>query len=465
MYSLCVSAAVYGEQNTMNASLEVIEQLLQSASIEFCTFLSRTSSNPSIAPNLWVTESGDPATHLDEKSETSSQLDAPLELYFDLEDSVDTTTGGRLDQSVVTPPKSSLQASSLRTGRSSPTGSTDSWAASTVSLSEDACFPSLTYTVPLQDLVEYIQSSILLHKRVSIKSVGLACLTASLNVKYDYLTDLFAFENFLQADDPKLVSRMMYFLSCLITAELRACNLNFEKCRPLIAIACEQIHEVLSSDVATILKAVCESLQLCLPLLLACTQPGRGVKLLRKVVKLIDVNYWLLKVELLETLAVVDYAQLAVVESSLLHQILNEVVFPLVSDGDHRVREAAGYTLTQLAKTLDTTSKPLSKLAAQHVKVSFNHLYVKPSELSLAGIGGTDTQITPSIPTSLETIVWHCMMLLGSSEDQVGQRGALEVLCKLSVMYPPPTLPSLWRVDGSQCGLLELLLQLFRGLL
>ena len=460
---------VYGEQNTINTALEVIEQLLQSASTEFDVFLSTSSTGPSLAPNLWMTDHSESFSQLDEKSETGSQLDAPLELYFDMEDSMDGSTAimpseARITDSITpTPQKSSLHASLLHPSRSSPTSSIDSWAASSVSLTDDSCFTSLTSSVPLQDLVEYIINNILTHKRVSIQSVGLACLSSSLNIQATLITDLSVFNNFLLADDPKLVSRMATLLSSVIVTELRTTNLNFDSCRPLVSFACDKLYDILGSEVATILKAACESLQLCLPLLLSSTRPIKGVKLLKKLMNLIEVNYWLLKVELLETLAVIDYAQLAIVESSLLSQILNEVVFPLVRDTDHRVRTAVSNTLMQLAKTLDTADKPLPLLAVQHVKTSFDHLYAKPTQLSLAGIGRTDSQIIPSIPTCLEVIVWHCMTLLSSSEDQIGQKGALEVLCRLSEEYPPPTLPSLWGVNGSQCGLLELLLQLFRG--
>ncbi len=458
----------FGEQNTINTSLEVIEQLLQSSSTEFSLFLTNNSANPCLAPNLWMTDVSSESL-LDERSETGSQLDTPLELYFDMEDSMDGSTTvvvpteGRTDPNTNTPQKPSLHTSLLRPGRSSPTSSIDSWAASSVSLTDDCCFTSLTCNIPLQDLIEYIINNILTHRRVSIQSVGLSCLSSSLTIQVSLVTDLSVFDNFLLADDPKLVSRMTSLFSGVIVAELRAANLSYDNCRPLVSVACDKLYDILSSEVATILKAACESLQLCLPLLLSSTRPNKGVKLLKKLMNLIEVNYWLLKVELLETLAVIDYAQLAIVDLSLLSQILNEVVFPLIRDTDHRVRTAVSNTLIHLAKTLDSTDKPLPLLAVQHVKTSFDHLYVKPTQLSLAGIGRTDSQVIPSIPTCLEIIVCHCMTILASTEDQIGQKGALEALCSLSVEYPPPTLPSLWGVNGSQCGLLELVLQLFRG--
>ena len=459
---------LYGEQNTINSALEVIEQLLLSASTEFSLFLTSTALNPSLAPNFWMTAGSAECLSLDEKSETGSQLEAPCEEYFEFEESVDpsnqpTEVGNDAKNLSLTPQKRPSLTSSFHSGKGSPTSSVDSWTLSTVSLTDESCFTSITGNVPLQDLIEYMKGSILTHKRVSIKSVGLSVVSASLNIDRNCIADFSDFEDFLIAEDPKLVSRMTNLLSCFIAAELRACDRNVSKCRPLIAVACEKLYSILSSEVAVILKAACESLQLCLPLLLSSNHPNEGVNLLKKLMNLIDINYWLLKVELLQTLAVVDYAQLAVVEPSLLPLILEEVVFPLISDSDHRVRAAVCNTLTKLAKTLDQTDKPLPVLALQHVKKFFDHLHAKPIQLSLAGIGRTDSQVVPSIPSCLETIVWHCMVVLGSSQDQVGQKGALEVLCALSEEYPPPTLPNLWGVKCSECGLLEMVLQMSRG--
>lgn len=462
---------MYCEQNTVNSALEVLEQLLLSASMEFTLYLTTSCPAPNQAPNLWVSEVD--TTALDERSDTGSQLDAPLELYFDLEDSTEGKSATPTTEAIAMPTKGggapvTTQPTGLlhpSGGRGSPSSSIDSWAASVVSLTEDSCFTGVSSSVPIQDLIEYIQGNILTHKRVSIKSVGIACLAACVSIDGSFITDLSVYESFVEAEDPKLVSKMANLLACVIVAELKACNLTVDKCRPIAMEACEKMDKILSSEVATILKSACEAIRLCLPLLLTSTHPHIGVKLLKKLMNLIDVNYWLLKVELLETLSVIDYAQLAVVEPSLLSKILEEVVFPLINDTDHRVRAAVSNALTQLAKSLDSTENPLQKLAVQHIKSSFSHLYVKPTELSLAGIQRIDSYTVPTIPTCLEVIVWYCMTLLGSSDDQTGQRGALEVLCRLSEEYPPPTLPSLWSVDGSQCGLLELLLQLYRGTL
>lgn len=47
-------------------------------------------------------------------------------------------------------------------------------------------------------------------------------------------------------------------------------------------------------------------------------------------------SYWLTKVELLQTLACLDFTSLALVDHKLPAVALNEIVFPLLADTDHR---------------------------------------------------------------------------------------------------------------------------------
>ena len=467
---------LYGEHNTIIMALETIEHLLMSASHELYLFLTSALSNPSVTPNFWSVDSLD-TTSLEDKSETGSQLEAPCDYYFDLEDSGDMTTPSSTTPTPTTPSSTTFSTQNIKqspkilhrsinhSGRIPSNTSLDSWTSPFNILSENACLTSRTSLIPLQDLIRYIYENILTHQRVSVKSAGLSVLSASLHVDHKFINDFSDLQVFFEAEDPKLLSCATTLVSNFIAIELKSCDRQFNQCRPLVGVACQRLLRVFDSDVSIVLKAACESLRLCLPLLLSCTQPNEGIKLLRKLINVIEVNYWLLKVELLQTLAVVDYAQLAVVEPSLLSVILEDIVFPLLSDSDHRVRTATCNTLTQLARTLNYTQQPLFLLAQQHIKSSFGHLSTKPAQMSLAGIGRVESQVTPAIPSCLESIVWMCTVVLGSSEDHFGQKGALEALCVLAEEYPPPTFPSMWSVNGSECGLLEMILQYLRGIL
>ena len=445
----------YGDHNTLNIALEVLENLFLSATPEFWLFLTTPLSPPIIAQNIWSLDTFDTLS-LDEKSDTESQLDAPCDSYFEISEEVDTSTT-QAQPTTTKPPSAQVQLS----GRVSPSSSLDSW--SVASAQTEVGYLTGTSNVPLQDLVEYTYQHILSHSRVSVKSVGLSVVAAAVTLYPKCLTELTDLESFLDSEDPKLVSRMSNLLAQLIATEVRLNGGRFDLCRPIVGVACRKIADILGSESPVVLKAACESLRVCLLPLLGSSHPNKAIELLEKLITLTDINYWLLKVELLQTLAVVDYAQLAVVKPSLLLKILEGVAIPLLSDSDYRVRSAVSATLTQLAKSLDYTPNHLLSLGRQHAKLSYGHLHISTMQLSLAGIGRTDVKTVPTVPSCLEHIVWQCTVFLGASANHWGQRGALEALCALTEEYPPPTLPSMWGVNGSDCGLLEMILQLLRG--
>ena len=455
-----MSAVKFGDHNTSNVALEVLENLLLSATPEFRMFLTTPLTAPTLVQNLWSLETFD-ATNVEDKSDLETQLDPPCDSYFEDSSSIE-------EIGIGSEPKSQLTSSfaTNSSGRASPNSSISSWTISSCLFTNNGYLmkSSNTSISPLEDLVEFVQSTILTHSRISVQSVGLSVMTAAITLYPACLADFTDLLQFLDSDDPKLVSRMSQLLAQLVATEVRMKRGRFDLCRPLIGNACSKILTILSSEVPVVLKAACESLRVCLSPLLGSNRPQEAVELLEKLIKLTDINYWLLKVELLQTLAVIDYAQLAVVKPSLLNIILQNVVIPFLSDNDYRVRSGVSLTLVQLAKSLDhSSSDGLLSLGHQHAKSSYGHLHIVNTELSLAGIGRVEEKTTPIIPSCLEDIVWKCSVLLSTCSNQWGQRGSLEALCVLADSYPPPTLPSMWGVSGSDCGLLEIVLQLLRG--
>ncbi|XP_019850343.1 PREDICTED: huntingtin-like isoform X2 [Amphimedon queenslandica] len=465
IYSLSLSAAKYGDHNTSNVAMEVVENVIRSSTQELFAFMTTPLTTPLIVQNIWSPDTFD-SFSMEEKSDNESQLDAPCFDYF--EDSED---GG--DRSSTPPPgdnpPSSLPVFSSSTplshGRVSPSNtSLTTWFVSSTGSDGGYLTSSEGSNIPVEDLMNFISSTVLTHSRVSVQSVGLSVMTSVVMLYPSSLTGFNEkLESFLESEDPKLVSRMSQVLAQLIAAEIRENRGRFDQCRPIVNQACDKISAILSSESPVVLKAACESLRVCLLPLLGSTHPNKAIELLERLMKLVGVNYWLLKVELLQTLAIINYAELAIVKPLLLPKILEGVVIPLLSDADYRVRTAVSSTLVQLAKSLDHTHSRMLSLGRQHSHLSYDHLRIVSSQLSLAGIGKVEEKTSPIIPYCLEHIVWRCSVLLGSSSDHWGQRGALEALCVLADEYPPPTLPGMWGVNGSDCGLLEMVLQLLRG--
>ena len=459
---MSLSAAKYGDHNTSNVALEVVENVIRSSTQDFLTFVTTPLAPPLLVQNVWSPDTFD-SFSIDEKSDNESQLDAPCDDYFEHSEDVDRGTPPPSDSlSSLVPATSSTP---LSHGRVSPSNSSlSTWAVMASAGDNGYLTSSEGSNIPLEDLMSFISSTILTHSRVSVQSVGLSVMTGAVMLSPSCLTGFNErLESFLESEDPKLVSRMSQVLAQLIGAELRDHRGRFDECRPIVGQACEKILTILSSDSQVVLKAACESLRVCLLPLLSSTHPNKAIELLEKLMKLVDVNYWLLKVELLQTLAIINYAKLAIVKPSLLPDILEGVVIPLLSDPDHRVRTAVSNTLVQLAMSLDHDGSRMLSLGRQHSRLSYDHLRIVTAQLSLAGIGRVEAKTSPTVPYCLEYIVWHCSVLLGSSSDHWGQRGALEALCVLADEYPPPTLPVMWGVSGSDCGLLEMVLQLLRG--
>ena len=111
----------YGDHNTLNIALEVLENLFLSATPEFWLFLTTPLSPPTIAQNIWSLDTFDTLS-LDEKSDTESQLDAPCDSYFEISEEVDTSTT-QAQPTTTKPPSAQVQLS----GRVSPSSSLDSW--------------------------------------------------------------------------------------------------------------------------------------------------------------------------------------------------------------------------------------------------------------------------------------------------------------------------------------------------
>lgn len=60
------------------------------------------------------------------------------------------------------------------------------------------------------------------------------------------------------------------------------------------------------------------------------------VDIVRRLLPLGEISYWLTKVELLQTLACLDYTILALFDKKISEVILKHVVFKLIGDNDYR---------------------------------------------------------------------------------------------------------------------------------
>ena len=123
---------------------------------------------------------------------------------------------------------------------------------------------------------------------------------------------------------------------------------------PLVTEAVTALHSLLSDGSPVVLKAVCESLRICVPSLAVSSQPQLGqlktdqgettafyhtlaVGLVQSLLTSArPSSYWLAKVELLRTLACLPLTALALSLPTVPRSLLYHCIFPLLGDTDHR---------------------------------------------------------------------------------------------------------------------------------
>ncbi|CAI8011401.1 Huntingtin [Geodia barretti] len=257
--------------------------------------------------------------------------------------------------------------------------------------------------------LQYLTESVLVGKRVSALSVGLACLTSCADLAPSLLPSLSPYLPFTVHPDPKLKSRSAKLLAVLLRALLR--ESRGEASSPLVSEAAAALHSVLTDSSPVVLKAVCESLRICLPSLAASSQPKLAVELVEPLLAAASSSsYWLAKVELLRTLACLPLTALALSLPSLPHSLLSLCVFPLLGDTDHRVRTAAAEAVSLLVPSLQLTSDQVLAHAHWEVSREFPPLHSSTPQLSLASVGMHSCKITPPNPSGFAALpLGSCM--------------------------------------------------------
>ena len=332
-------------------------------------------------------------------------------------------------------------------------------------LPEHACLVAEGPPIPIDNLCAFIQKQVLANAKVSVQSLGLAALTAAVTIRPATITDLSCVRPFVTASDPKLRGNLVKLMASLVSSELRAARGEASQCRPLIDEACDLIQGTARDDTPVVLKALCEALQVCLPVMTSSSSPKRAIALLRSVLPLSSSPYWLTKVELLQTLSPVEYTSLAAADPTLPHIVLHGIVLPLLSDTDHRVRGAACEALVSLVPRLKLTPRWVLAHAQREAARAFSHLLSSTAQLTMAGIQDTKSKHRPEHPLCLDEVLDYLLHHLSCSLDQTLQKGCLEALHALVVHYPPATLPSAWGCDAlpTPCTALQLSLSLLTG--
>ncbi|EDO49114.1 predicted protein [Nematostella vectensis] len=328
--------------------------------------------------------------------------------------------------------------------------------------------------------------------RVSVKSLALACIAQAIRLypesflgyvvpscdssdgvnvpdnRTQLVRDILQFN---AHPDPQLRGALASVIGLVISAGMKKGRLDFEEWSNR---SCEEFNTpvlslpsllsvlgcILQDDSPVAIRQACAAVKVCFNLLCSSPHCSHALDLVHTLAKLKNNSYWLVKVELLELIAEVDFRLIAFLETSssgpdknhveLNDWLLSEVVFVLLGDADGRVRHAAADCCVSLVPRLlfctgDKRQNAVVQSAEYTVHSLSSHTYGNPV---LSG----PPRSKPSLEPSVSRLVSLATETLGHSTSKYLTVGCIHLLYTLSQSYPVSTLPGAWGCSvGQHC--------------
>ncbi|XP_040191278.1 huntingtin isoform X2 [Rana temporaria] len=248
-------------------------------------------------------------------------------------------------------------------------------------------------------------------------------------------------------------------------------SFSLENCIPLL-------QKCLKDESSVTCKLACVSVRHCISSLLCSTYSEHGLQLMIDLLTLKNSSYWLVRTELLETLAEIDFRLVGFLEgkadglhrgahhyTGLLHlqdRVLNGVLISLLGDEDARVRHVATATLVKIVPKLffhcdqgqadpivaaarDQSSVYLKLL--MHETQPASHFAVSTITRIYRGYSIVQSPTDVTMENNLSKVITAVSHALTTSTTRAMTFGCCEALCLLSIAYPVCT----WSV-GWHCG-------------
>ncbi|XP_063313793.1 huntingtin [Pelobates fuscus] len=238
------------------------------------------------------------------------------------------------------------------------------------------------------------------------------------------------------------------------------------------------LQKSLKDESSVTCKLACVAARHCITSLCCSTYSELGLQLLIDLLRLKNSSYWLVRTELLETLAEIDFRLVSFLEeraetlhrgvhhyTGLLHlqdRVLHDVIISLLGDEDARVRHIAAASLVRLVPKLfyscdQGQADPVAASARDQSNVYLKLLMHETQPLSHFAVS-TITRIYKgynilqnptdiSMENNLSRVITAVSHALTTSTTRALTFGCCEALCLLSTTYPVCT----WSV-GWHCG-------------
>ncbi|EGV91588.1 Huntingtin protein [Cricetulus griseus] len=341
--------------------------------------------------------------------------------------------------------------------------------------------------------------------RVSVKALALSCIGAAValhpesffsklykvpldtmeGAEEQYVSDIL---NYIDHGDPQVRGATAILCGTLVYSILSRSRLrvgdwlgtirtltgnafSLVDCIPLL-------QKTLKDESSVTCKLACTAVRHCVQSLCSSSYSDLGLQLLIDMLPLKNSSYWLVRTELLETLAEIDFRLVSFLEAKaeslhrgahhytgflkLQERVLNNVVIYLLGDEDPRVRHVAAASLTRLVPKLfykcdQGQADPVVAVARDQSSVYLKllmHETQPPSHFSVSTITRIyrGYSLLPSITditmeNNLSRVVAAVSHELITSTTRALTFGCCEALCLLSAAFPVCT----WSL-GWHCG-------------
>ncbi|XP_021250196.1 huntingtin isoform X1 [Numida meleagris] len=342
--------------------------------------------------------------------------------------------------------------------------------------------------------------------RVSVKALAVSCVGAAValhpesffsklykipleamgeDYEEQYVSDIL---NYIDHGDPQIRGATAILCGTIINSILLKSRFDVEKwlvnvrsstgnlfslvdCIPLL-------QKTLKDESSVTCKLACTAVRHCIMSLCSSSYSELGLQLIVDLLTLKNSSYWLVRTELLETLAEVDFRLVSFLEGKtdslhrgvhhytgllkLQERVLNDVVICLLGDEDPRVRHVAAASLMRLVPKLfyncdQGQADPVVAVARDQSSVYLKllmHETQPPSHFAVSTITRTyrgynmlqsPTDVT--MENNLSRVVAAISHALTISTTRSLTFGCCEALCLLSTTFPVCT----WTV-GWHCG-------------
>ncbi|XP_076001900.1 huntingtin isoform X2 [Genypterus blacodes] len=243
------------------------------------------------------------------------------------------------------------------------------------------------------------------------------------------------------------------------------------------------LQKVLKDESSVTCKMACSAVRHCIMTVCCSTLSDLGLQLMIDLLSLRDSSYWLVRTELLETLAEMDFRLVNFLEKKneslhkgdhhftgrlrLQDRVLSDVVIRLLGDDDPRVRHVAASAVSRLVPRLffdcdQGQADPVVAIARDQSSVYLQllmHETQPPSQFTVTTITRTyrgyslsNTVSDVTLENNLSRVITAVSHAFNSSTSRAMTFGCCEALCLLASAFPVCTWSTGWHCGYVSSG-------------